>query len=101
MDTVARGEQVESDLDRLITKRHDQRAAENGHRPSEELYMESVRRHHAQRQQQLAGAWLRHHERQLSNQRTTFALLERHHRQEIAKYERLLGLDSPNGKDAA
>ena len=72
-------------------------------REREDLYMESVRRHHAQRQQELAWAWLRHHERQLSNQRTTFALLERHHRQEIAKYEAMLGIDAPepNGKDAA
>ena len=45
MDTVSRSEQVESDLDRLITKRHDQRATEGAHKPSEDLWAESVRRH--------------------------------------------------------
>jgi hypothetical protein len=101
VDTVARGEMVESDLDRLITKRDKERRRDRGEREREALWAASVRRHHARRRQELAWEWLRHHERQLNNQRTTFAILERHHRQEIAKYETMLGLDGPgpNGKE--
>ena len=100
VDTVSRGEMVESELDGLIRRRHDHRAAENGHRPSEELYMESVRRHHAQRQEALAWEWLRYHVARQRAHRKTFALLDAHHESEIQKYERLLNIDYQGG-DAA
>ena len=72
-------------------------------REREELYMESVRRHHARQQQELAWAWLRWHQRMLSNHARTASLIAAHHRSEIERYEQMLGLDGPepNGKDAA
>ena len=72
-------------------------------REREELYMTSVRRHHARRQEELCWAWLRWHERMLSNHTKTAALIAAHHRGEIQKYEQLLGTTypEPNGKDAA
>ena len=55
----SRGEQAEADLDRLITRRHDHRAAENGHRPSEELWQESVRTYNAKEENRLTWDWIR------------------------------------------
>ena len=94
MDTVSRSEQVESDLDRLITKRYDRRASEEQQRV-EDLWAESVRRHHARRQRELALQWLEYHQRRQRAHRKTFALLDTHHEAEIAKYEAMLGLDGP------
>jgi hypothetical protein len=54
---VSRGESVERELDRLIEKRHDQRATEEGHRPSEELWQASVERYNAERERELRAAW--------------------------------------------
>ena len=103
MDTVTRAEMVESDLDRLITKRDTQRRETEDHRPSEEMYEEGCRLHAEQRQQELAQLWLEHHQRQLRSHQLTSAFLVRHHCQEIAKYQALLGINGPepNGKDAA
>ena len=94
MDTVTRGEMVESDLDRLITKRHDQRVSEEQGRV-EDGWAECVRRHHAQRQEALAWQWLEYHQRRQRAHRQTFALLDAHHEAEIQRYERMLGLSSP------
>ena len=99
MDTVSRSEQVESDLDRLITKRHAERVSEEQAR-IEDGWAESVRRHHAQRQEELAWEWLRFHQRQLNNRKRTFTLLDAHDRAEIARYERILGINYEGG-DAA
>jgi len=46
---IARGEIVEADLDRLITKRHDRRVADEGERPAEEMWRESERRYQQRR----------------------------------------------------
>ena len=96
VDTVSRAEMVESDLDRLITKRDTQRRETEGHRPSEEMYEEGCRRLAEQRQQELAQLWLEHHQRQLRSHQLTSALLVRHHQEEIQRYERMLGLDGPS-----
>ena len=100
MDTVSRGEATEKELDSLIRRRHDQRATEEAHKPSEDLWAESVRRHHVQRQQELAWAWLRWHQQMLNNHTRTTALITAHHRGEIQKYEELLGINYEGG-DAA
>ena len=91
---VARGAQVEAELDRLITKRHETRVSEEQRRV-EDGWAESVRRHHAQRQEALAWQWLEYHQRRQRAHRKTFALLDAHHAAEIAKYEAMLGLDGP------
>ena len=69
-------------------------------REREELWAGSVRRHHAQRQQELAWAWLRWHQRMLNNHTKTAALITAHHEGEIQKYERMLNIDYQGG-DAA
>ena len=101
MDTVTRGEATEKELDSLIRRRHDQRATEEAHKPSEDLWAESVRRHHARREQELAWAWLRFHARQLRNHETTSALITARHRQQMARYEQMLGIHYSEGDDAA
>ena len=102
MDTVSRGEMVESDLDRLITGRYAQRVSEEQGRV-ENLWAESVRCHHAQRQEALARQWLEYHQQRQRAHRKTFALLDAHHSAEIEKYQAMLGIDTPesNGRDAA
>ena len=97
---LAKGEATEKELDGLIRRRHDDRVAENGHRPSEDLWAESVRRHHARQQQELAWEWLRYHVARQRAHRHTFALLDAHHSAEIEKYERMLNIDYQGG-DAA
>ena len=95
MDSVARSEATEKELDSLIRRRGTQRRETEGHRPSEELWAESVRRHHAQHQEALAWQWLEYHQRRQWAHRQTFALLDAHHEAEIQRYERMLGLSSP------
>ena len=90
---VVRGEMVEAELDHLIARRDDMRRGEEGHRPSEEMYEESCRRHAEAQQQALAWAWLRYHVARQRAHRKTFTLLDAMHQQEIAKYEAMLGLD--------
>ena len=72
-------------------------------REREELWAESVRRHHARQQQELAWEWLRYHVARQRAHRHTFALLDAHHSAEIEKYEVMLGIDGPepngNGKE--
>ena len=92
---IARGETVESDLTRLIEKRHDQRVSEEQSR-IEDGWAESVRAHHARRQQDLAWQWLRYHVARQRAHRHTFALLDAHHSAEIEKYEAMLGIDGPS-----
>ena len=102
MDTVTRGETIESELDGLIRRRHDQRLSEEQGRV-EDGWAESVRRHHAHQQQELARQWLDYHVARQRANRRTFSLLDAHHEAEIRRYSELLGIDAPepNGKDAA
>ena len=94
MDLVARGEAVEGELVRLIERRHDQRVTEEGERPAEAAYVESARRFHVERQEALAWQWRSWHiERRRAN-KATFAVLDAHHRAEIERYEKMLGIDS-------
>jgi hypothetical protein len=60
---ISRSESVEHELNRLIEKRHDQRAAEEGHTPSEELWKASVRRYNRCRQEANRLAWRDYFER--------------------------------------
>ena len=55
---VSRAESVERELDRLIERRHDQRAAEEGHRPSEELWEASVRLYNARLNRERREEWI-------------------------------------------
>jgi hypothetical protein len=97
---IARGEATEKELDSLIRRRHDQRTSEEQQR-AEDGWAESVRWHNAQRQKALSWEWLRYHQRKLNNRRRTFALLDAHDRAEIARYERILGINYAEGGDLA
>jgi hypothetical protein len=54
---ISRTEQVETDLDRFIQRRHDQRAQTEGERLEEELWQESVDRYNARRREENRIAW--------------------------------------------
>jgi hypothetical protein len=54
---VARGYQVESDLTRLIEKRHDERVKTEGERAEHELWAESERRYFEVKRRQNVAAW--------------------------------------------
>ena len=58
---ISRSEAVEHELNRLIERRHDHRTAEERHRPSEELWQESVERYKAERDSQLRTEWTKYH----------------------------------------
>ena len=83
---------IEGELDSFVAKRDAQRRLTEGEREREALYMESVRRHHAQRQEAFAWQWLDYHRRRQAAHRQTFALLESMHEQEIQRYSEMLGL---------
>ena len=92
---VVKVNQVEGELDSFVAKRDAQRRRTEGEREREAIYMASVRRHHAQHQEALAWEWLEYHQRRQRAHRQTFALLDAHHEAEIQRYERMLGLSSP------
>ena len=90
---ITSGERVEGDLDAYITKADKRRRKLEGERPREESYVPGLRRRDHDRQRELAWQWLRHHAQKMRNRARTKVLLDAHDRQEIAKYERMLGLD--------
>jgi hypothetical protein len=60
---ISRGEVVDADLDKLISRRHDARVAEEGERDLEEAWCESERRAEAARKAEEDRdriAWARH-----------------------------------------
>ena len=97
---ISKGEGVETDLDSYISKADAKRRKLEGERPREESYMPNLRRRDEDRQQALAWEWLRHHTQKMRNRDRTKAMLDAHDRQEIARYERMLGIDY-KGDDAA
>jgi AAA domain len=82
---ISRGESVEHDLNRLIERRHDHRTAEERHRPSEELWQESVERYNAERDRQLKTEWAEYHQGQAERHRAVLKGLIAHHEEQAAK----------------
>jgi hypothetical protein len=72
---VSRSEGVEHELNRLIERRHDQRTAEEWHKPSEELWQESVERYNAERDRQLRTEWAEYHQGQAARHRAVLKAL--------------------------
>ena len=93
MDSVAKTNMVEAELDGFVARRDKERRRDEGERAREEIWAESCRRHHEQRQEQLALEWLAYHQQRQRAHRKTFALLDAMHAAEIAKYEAMLKLD--------
>jgi ABC-type phosphonate transport system ATPase subunit len=93
---TAPGEAVESELDRLITRRHDARVSSEGERQAEEMWQESVKRYEEKRRQIARAEWHLHHTAQAERLRRTLEALASHHEEQAAKlmeatHERSLG----------
>jgi hypothetical protein len=82
---ISRSEWVEHELNRVIERRHDQRAAEERHRPSEELWQEGVERYKAERDRQLRTEWAEYHQGQAERHRAVLESLIARHEEEAAK----------------
>jgi urease accessory protein UreF len=82
---ISRSEGVEQDLNRLIERRHDQRTAEEWHKPSEELWQESLDRYNAERDRQLRTEWAEYHQGQAERHRAILKGLVAHHEEQATK----------------
>jgi urease accessory protein UreF len=82
---ISRSEGVEHELNRLIERLHDQRAAEERHKPSEELWQESVERYNAERDRQLKSEWAEYHKGQAERHRAVLKGLIAHHEEQAVK----------------
>ena len=67
---IARGEQVETELDRLIERRDTERRRTEAERRMEELWAESVRRYNARQREQNRWEWVRYFDRIAASLRT-------------------------------
>jgi hypothetical protein len=81
---ISRSEAVEHELNRLTERRHDQRTAEERHKPSEELWQESVERYNAERDRQLRTEWAEYHQGQAERHRIVLKGLIAHHEEQAA-----------------
>jgi len=79
---------VERELGRFIEKRHDQRATEEGHRPSDEMWQASVDRYNSERKRKLRAAWCSYHQDQAARHRAILETLVTYHEGEAAKLQR-------------
>jgi hypothetical protein len=83
---VSRSEWVEHELNRLIERRHDQRTTQEKHKPSEELWQESVERYEAERHRQLRTEWTDYHRGQAERHRSVLKGLIAHHEEQATKF---------------
>ena len=90
---ISRSEWVEHELNRLIERRHDQRTAQERHKPSKELWQESVERYKAERDRQLRTEWTEYHQGQAARHRAVLKALIATHEARAAK----LMEDEPKG----
>ena len=81
---ISRSEAVEHELNRLIEGRHDHRTAEERHKPSEELWQESVERYNAERDRQLRTEWTEYHQGQAERLKRTVGPLIAFHEERAA-----------------
>jgi hypothetical protein len=79
---VAHGEMVEAELNRLIEKR----AVLEDPEPNEELWVRSVERCNARRQEEMRAAWCEHHQGQAARLRTVLEELIAGHEQQAERY---------------
>jgi hypothetical protein len=90
---ISRSEWVEHELNRLIERRHDQRTAQERHKPSKELWQESVERYKAERDRQLRTEWTEYHRSQAARHRAVLkALIATHEARAVKLME-----DEPKG----
>ena len=82
---ISRSECVEHELNRLIERSHDQRTTEERHKPSEELWHESVERYNAERDRQLRTEWAEYHQGQAARHRAVLKALIATHEEQAVK----------------
>jgi hypothetical protein len=83
VDTVARGEMVEAELNRMIEKRS--RKGETDLDEREDLWVESVRRYQERERRQMRAKWHGWHCDQAERHRRTLAALIAHHEGEAQR----------------
>ena len=88
MESVSRGEMVESELDGLIRRRDTHRRQTEGERLEEELYEPSVRAWRERREEENRKAWREYHHDQAARHRATLEALATYHESEAAKLRR-------------
>ncbi len=89
---ISRGEMVEGELDRLVTRRHDARVSSEGERQAEEVWQESVRRYNARKSEEMRAAWCEHHQGQAVRLRVVLEALIVRHEEQAERYR-----DQPEG----
>ncbi len=77
MDTVARGELVEAELDAMIRRRDEKRRKTEGERDEEALWAASVARHHERERRRNVAAWFAYFCRQADSHRALSEEYER------------------------
>jgi hypothetical protein len=88
---ISRSAWVEHDLNRLIERRHDRRTAEEWHKPSEDLWQESVERYNSERERQLRAAWCEYHQGQAARHRAVLESLIASHEAEAGRLAPIRG----------
>jgi hypothetical protein len=86
---IAKGEQVEGELNILIERRHDKRAKDEGERATEEAWAESARRHVERQRQERRAEWCEYHRAAAERARRTLEALIADHEAAVAKLEML------------
>jgi hypothetical protein len=79
---VAQGEVMEAELNRLIEKR----AVLEDPEAKEELWVRSVERYNARRQEEMRAAWCEHHQGQAARLRAVLEELIARHEQQAERY---------------
>ena len=84
LDTVARTEMVESELDGLIRRRHETRVSEEQGR-IEDGWAPSVRAHRERQEAARRAEWCEYHQDQAARHRATLEALAAYHESEAAR----------------
>jgi hypothetical protein len=89
---IRQGEQVESETDVFIARRHAKRVKEEGERPKEVAWAESVRRY--ERHEEKVRLWerKRYHEAMIRAHEANFAAVLSGHRRELVHVNARLGI---------
>ena len=83
---ITRGEVVDSDLEKLISRRHEQRVKAEGERDEEAVWKESTRRYNAARDEEMRRAWCEYHQEQAERHRGVLKSLVAYHETQAEKY---------------
>jgi hypothetical protein len=83
---ISGGEAVEHELDAFISRRHEQRVAEEGERPEHEIWRESEMRYDAFKRAEDRAARLAYHEGQAARLRHALGELVAQHEAAADKY---------------